>query len=66
MAVVKVIEVMSSSKVSWEDATKQAIERASKSLKNNRSAWVQDQSVTIEKGKVKEYRITLKLSFELQ
>lgn len=33
MAVVKVIEVMSSSKVSWEDATKQAIERASKSLK---------------------------------
>ncbi|MBK7225855.1 MAG: dodecin family protein [Saprospiraceae bacterium] len=66
MAVVKVIEVMSSSKVSWEDATKQAIERASKSLKNIRSAWVQDQSVTIEKGKVKEYRITLKLSFELQ
>ena len=54
MAVVKVIEVMSSSKVSWEDATKQAIERASKSLKNIRSAWVQDQSVTIEKGKVKE------------
>ena len=66
MAVVKVIEVMASSKVSWEDATKQAIERASKSLKNIRSAWVQDQSVTIEKGKVKEYRITLKLSFELQ
>ena len=66
MAVVKVIEVMSSSKVSWEDSTKQAIERASKSLKNIRSAWGQDQSVTIEKGKVKEYRITLKLSFELQ
>ncbi|HRI00080.1 MAG TPA: dodecin family protein [Saprospiraceae bacterium] len=65
MSVVKVIEIMASSKKSWEDATAIGIARASKTLKNVRSAWVQDQSVVVEKGKVKEYRVTLKLSFEL-
>lgn len=65
MSVVKVIEVMASSKKSWEDATQQAVSKASKTLKNIRSAWVQDQSVSIDKGKIKEYRVTLKLSFEL-
>lgn len=56
---------MSSSKKSWEDAAATGIAKASKTLKNVRSAWVQDQSVVIEKGKVKEYRVTLKLSFEV-
>ena len=65
MSVVKVIEIMCSSKKSWEDATATGVAKAAKSLKNIRSAWVQDQSVTVDKGKVKEYRITLKLSFEL-
>lgn len=66
MTVVKIIEVMSSSPKSWEDATAKAIAKAHASLKNIRSAWVQDQSVTVEKGKIKEYRVTLKLSFQLQ
>ncbi len=65
MSVLKVIEIMSSSKKSWEDAAATGIAKASKTLKNVRSAWVQDQSVVIEKGKVKEYRVTLKLSFEV-
>ena len=46
MSVVKVIEVLSSSKKSWEDATASAIVKASKSVKNIKSAWVKDQSVT--------------------
>ena len=66
MTVVKVIEVMSSSPKSWEDATAKAVAKAHASLKNIRSAWVQDQRVTKKKGKIKEYRVTLKLSFELQ
>lgn len=66
MSVVKVIEIMCSSKKSLEDATATGVAKAAKSLKNIRSAWVQDQSVTVDKGKVKEYRITLKLSFELE
>lgn len=65
MSVLKVIEIMSSSKKSWEDATNLGITRATKTLKNVRSAWVQDQSVSVEKGKIKEYRVTLKVSFEL-
>jgi len=65
MSVLKVIEIMSSSKKSWEDAANIGITRATKTLKNVRSAWVQDQSVAVEKGKIKEYRVTLKVSFEL-
>ncbi|MDQ3142163.1 MAG: dodecin family protein [Bacteroidota bacterium] len=65
MPVLKVIEILSSSKKSWEDAAEQGISKACKTLKNVRSAWVQDQSVIIDKGKIKEYRVTLKLSFEI-
>lgn len=65
MSVVKVIEVLSSSKTSWEDATASAVKKASKSVKNIKSAWVQDQSVKVEDGKVVEYRVALKITFEL-
>jgi len=65
MAVLKVIEIMSSSKKSWGDATATGIAKASKTLKNIRAAWVQDQSIVVDKGKVKEYRVSLKLSFEV-
>ncbi|MGV6860683.1 MAG: dodecin family protein [Putridiphycobacter sp.] len=65
MAVLKVIEVLSSSKVSWEDATAKAVKEASKTLKNVTSAYVKDQSVTVKNGKVDEYRVNLKLTFKL-
>lgn len=66
MTVLKVIEVLSSSDTSWEDATKKAISKASKSLKNIRSAYVQEQSVTVSDGKVSEFRVNLKVTFELE
>ncbi len=67
MSVVKVIEIMSDSTKSWEDAAKTGIEKAARTVKHIRSAWVQDQSLTVdEKGKVTSYRVTLKLSFELE
>lgn len=66
MSVVKVIEVMAESDKSWEDATKTAIEKASKSVKNIASAWVQDQSVKVDDGKITSYRVTLKLTFEVK
>lgn len=65
MAVVKVIEVMAESTKSWEDATRLAVRKASKTIKGISSAWVKDQSVSIEDGEVKKYRVTLKLSFAL-
>lgn len=65
MSVVKVIEVLAESTKSWEDATSNAIAKASKSVDNISSAWVKDQSVKVEDGKVTAYRVTLKISFAI-
>lgn len=66
MSVVKVIEVMSESSKSWEDATNKGVARASKSVDGISSAWVKDQSVKIEDDKVAAYRVTLKIAFEVK
>ncbi len=66
MAIIKVIEILSNSSKSWEDATATAIKKASKSINNIKSAYVQSQSVTVDGGKVKEYRVNLKVSFEVK
>jgi flavin-binding protein dodecin len=66
MSILKVIEIMSSSEKSWEDAAAKGISKASKTVKNVRSAWVKDQSVSVKDGKVAEYRVTMKLSFEVE
>jgi len=63
MKVLKVIELMSSSEKSWEHATQVAIEKASKSVNNIKSAWVKEQSVAVNDNKIKEYRVTLHVSF---
>ncbi len=65
MAVMKVIEILANSPKSWEDATKVAIAKASKSVKNIKSAYVQSQSVVVTKGKVKEFRVNLKVTFQV-
>lgn len=66
MSVLKVIEVLSSSETSWEDATKKAVEKATKSVKHIRSVYVQDQSASVKDGKVSEFRVNLKITFELE
>lgn len=66
MAVMKVIEVLSNSTKSWEDATEKGIEKASESIKGIKSAFVQSQSVTVDEGKVKEFRVNLKITFEVK
>lgn len=66
MAVLKVIEVLSSSTISWEDATRNAVDEASKTVKNIRSVYVKEQSAMVENGKVTEYRMNLKLTFEIE
>lgn len=65
MAVMKVVELMANSPTSWEDATKKAIKKASKSIKNIRSAFVQSQSVVVKNNKVTEFRVNLKVTFEV-
>lgn len=66
MAVMKVIEVLSDSSKSWEDATAKGVAKASQSVKGVKSAFVQSQSVTVLKGKVSKYRVNLKITFEVQ
>ena len=65
MAVLKVIEVLSSSENSWEDATKKAVKKASKSVKNIKSVYIQDQSACVKDGEVTEFRVNLKITFEI-
>lgn len=65
MSVVKVVELMADSDKSWEDATRKAIKKASKSIKNIKTAWVQDQSVTVKDNDIASYRVTLRVTFEV-
>lgn len=64
MSVYKVIEIIGSSKKSWEDAAKSAVETTAKSLEDIRIAEVRELDMRVEKGKVVEYRAKLKISFK--
>lgn len=66
MTVAKVTEITSTSTKGFEDAIDKGIKRASKTLKNVTGAWIADQEVEIEKGKVKEYRIRMRVTFVLE
>ncbi|MGE0359938.1 MAG: dodecin family protein [Vicinamibacterales bacterium] len=66
MAVARVTEIIAASKKSFEDAVEQGVARASKTLKNVEGAWVQDMKVVVEKGRITEYRVNLKVTFILE
>jgi flavin-binding protein dodecin len=65
MSVLKVIEILSNSELSWEDATRKAVKEASKTVKDIRSVYVQEQSCTVENGEVKEFRVNVKITFSV-
>jgi len=65
MALLKVIEVLASSEKSWEDATKEAVKIASKTVKQIRSVYIQDMSVVVKDGNIIEYRVNAKITFEV-
>jgi hypothetical protein len=65
MAIAKVTEIIASSPKSFEDAVQQGVARAHKTLKNVRGAWIAEQKVDVEKGKIKEYRVTMRVTFVL-
>lgn len=66
MAVAKMIELSAESDSSFEDAVRHGILKATDSLKNVRSAWVQDQEVVVKNGEVDHYRVHLKVTFLLE
>jgi len=65
MSVAKVSEITASSAKSFEDAIQQGISRATKTLENVQSAWIQDQEVMVEGGKISEYKVRMKVTFVL-
>lgn len=65
MAVLKVIEILSSSDKSWEDATQKAVAKASKTLNNIRSVYINEQSAVVSNNQISEYRINAKITFEI-
>jgi hypothetical protein len=65
MSIARVSEIIAMSKTSFDDALKQGVARAHKTLKNVRSVWIHDQSVDIEKGKIVAYKLSLKVTFVL-
>jgi flavin-binding protein dodecin len=65
MAILKVIEVLANSNKGWEDAAKNAVEQASKTVKNIRSVYINEQSATVKDGKIDDYRVNVKITFEV-
>ncbi len=66
MSVAKVIEIIASSNVGFDDAVKQGLARAAETVSDITSAWIKDQSVNVINGKVTEYRVVMKVTFLLK
>jgi dodecin len=65
MSVAKIVEISAESTESFEDAIQQGVRRACDTLENVRGAWVKEQKVKIEGGKVAAYRVHLQVTFVL-
>ena len=63
MSVAKVVELTASSPTSFEDAVKTGIEKAAETLRNIQGAWVSEEKVDVEDGKITEFRVTLRITF---
>jgi hypothetical protein len=65
MSVVKVTEISASSPESFHDAIVKGIARANKTLRNISGAWVNEEKVKVEGGRITEWRVNMKVSFEI-
>jgi dodecin len=65
MSVARVTEISSTSEQSFEDAIRQGLERATKTLRNVISAWVKEQRVALQDGRIKHYQVNMQVTFVL-
>jgi flavin-binding protein dodecin len=65
MSVAKVTEISATSTKSFEDALQQGLARAAKTLRNIRSAWIKEQHVRVDNGRVAEYQVNMMVTFVL-
>ncbi len=63
--VLKVIELLAQSGKSWEDAAQGAVKEASRTLRNIRSIYIKEFEASVEGGKIAQYRVNAKVSFDL-
>jgi flavin-binding protein dodecin len=63
MSVAKVSEISATSTKSFEDAINQGLARADKTLRNIRSAWIKEQQVRVDAGKITEYQVNMLVTF---
>ena len=63
MTVAKVIEVSATSKTSFEDAIKEGLARACDPVSNVRGAWIKEQKVSVEDGRITAYRVNMQVTF---
>ena len=66
MAIVKVIEVLAQSDKSWEDATRQALVEASKSVRNIQNIYIKEFHAIVENNQIVNYRVNAKISFLIE
>jgi dodecin len=66
VSVARITEISATSTQSFEDAIRQGLERATKTLRNVTAAWVKEQRVELEGGKVKQYLVHLQVTFVLE
>ena len=66
MAVVKVIELLGESGESWEDAARQVVAEATRTLRGVTSVWIKEFQATVENDRVKNFRVTAKVSFVME
>jgi hypothetical protein len=66
MSVARITEITATSKKSFEDAVAQGVKRANETLRNVTAAWVGDQEVVVEQGKITAYKVRLKITFILK
>ena len=64
--VLKVVELLSESDKSWEDAAQKAVERACKTLSGVRSIYIKNFEATVEDGRIRTFRVNSKVSFALE
>lgn len=65
MSVAKVSEISSTSTKSFEDAIQSGLDRAAKTLRNIRSAWIKEQTVRVEGSRITEYQVNMMITFVL-
>jgi flavin-binding protein dodecin len=66
MAVARVTEIIASSNKGFDDAVNAGVQKANKTLRNVTGAWIQDQKIVVNDGKITEYRVNLKVTFVLE